>query len=281
MKMKTDEEKIDLIDEDDNVTGQADRLKAGDKLRRSVNVLVFDEDSILVQKRADYKRKNPSRWDIKVAGAVDSLEDYQTAAKRELKEELGIDAPLEWLFNYRYKSKNANHIVGLFIAKYSGDVRPNDEVSEYKWVKVEGLAHELKEDDYCRSSRYLYDNYRNVLFERDAFTNLKDICKKSARLCPWAKKKGLVGYANELILEATEAKEAAESGNIEHLKDELGDVMIDWMHTAIVAGVDVREPLQIAEAKLLRRKPFIMQNKKISLEESRKIWKKVKEEEKA
>jgi 16S rRNA (adenine1518-N6/adenine1519-N6)-dimethyltransferase len=46
-----------------------------------------------LQKRSIWKDRNPGIWDSSAAGHVDSGEDYLTAARRELREELGIEAP--------------------------------------------------------------------------------------------------------------------------------------------------------------------------------------------
>jgi 16S rRNA (adenine1518-N6/adenine1519-N6)-dimethyltransferase len=57
-------------------------------------MLLFNASGELyLQKRSIWKDRNPARWDSSAAGHVDAGEDYLTAARRELHEELGIEAP--------------------------------------------------------------------------------------------------------------------------------------------------------------------------------------------
>ena len=59
-------------------------------------VLVFNtKGEIILQQVAFTKKKDAGKWSYSAAGHVDAGEDYPTAALRELKEELGIDAEIE------------------------------------------------------------------------------------------------------------------------------------------------------------------------------------------
>lgn len=95
--MNAQEEVYDVVDIHDNVTGQATRreIHAKDLLHRSVHIFVFNpEGHLFLQKRSLNKDENPGMWDTSSAGHVDSGEDYQTAAHRELMEELSISETL-------------------------------------------------------------------------------------------------------------------------------------------------------------------------------------------
>ena len=45
---------------------------------------------LFLQKRSPWKDKHPNKWDSSAAGHLDAGEDYETAARRELSEELGL-----------------------------------------------------------------------------------------------------------------------------------------------------------------------------------------------
>ena len=61
---------------------------------RAAHILAFDAGGRLyLQRRAFTKECSPGRWDTSAAGHLASGEDYATAARRELAEELGV-APL-------------------------------------------------------------------------------------------------------------------------------------------------------------------------------------------
>lgn len=60
-----------------------------------VHVCLFGGDGrMLIQKRQSFKQGWPGMWDITVGGSALAGEDSQTAAARELSEEVGIDADL-------------------------------------------------------------------------------------------------------------------------------------------------------------------------------------------
>ena len=65
-----DEEVFDICDKDNVVIGREKRIEVHRKglLHRAVHVLVYDEDKkkLLLQKRAEKKRINPSKWDLSV-----------------------------------------------------------------------------------------------------------------------------------------------------------------------------------------------------------------------
>ena len=77
------------------------------------------------------KDKHPGVWDSSAAGHLDAGEDYATAARRELQEELGItDAPLIRLGHLPPSPDTGMEHVELFVARYDGRVHfPAAEIS--------------------------------------------------------------------------------------------------------------------------------------------------------
>ena len=90
------EEWFDVVDENDAVVGREKRsvVHARNLLHRAVHVLVFDKQGrVFLQMRSKFKDQCPSLWGTSAAGHLDSGEDYAHAARREFREELGIEAP--------------------------------------------------------------------------------------------------------------------------------------------------------------------------------------------
>jgi len=90
------EEIFDVVDDRDQVIGTAARSDVhGRKLRhRAVHVFVFNRNGeLFVQKRAATKDSFPGRYDSSASGHLNSGEDYDACAKRELEEELGLVLP--------------------------------------------------------------------------------------------------------------------------------------------------------------------------------------------
>ena len=56
-----------------------------------MHVLVFNSrGEIFLQKRSMTKDREPGKWDSSSSGHVDSGEDYDACAVRELREEIGL-----------------------------------------------------------------------------------------------------------------------------------------------------------------------------------------------
>ena len=94
--METDEmEFFDIVDENDKVIGNiSENMQNTVKPAqlRFINIIITNnDDKIIVPKRSATKRLFPNCYDFSVGGHVNSGEDYEEAAYRELKEELGID----------------------------------------------------------------------------------------------------------------------------------------------------------------------------------------------
>jgi 16S rRNA (adenine1518-N6/adenine1519-N6)-dimethyltransferase len=89
-------ERFDVVDENDQFVRSEfrDVIHVNNLRHRAAHMLLFNASGELyLQKRSIWKDRNPARWDSSAAGHVDAGEDYLTAAKRELHEELGIEAP--------------------------------------------------------------------------------------------------------------------------------------------------------------------------------------------
>ena len=87
------EEIFDVVNEHDEVIGRAPRREVHrTRLRhRAIHVFVFNaRGEIFLQKRSMSKDSSPGLWDSSASGHVDSGEDYDACAVRELREEIGL-----------------------------------------------------------------------------------------------------------------------------------------------------------------------------------------------
>jgi isopentenyldiphosphate isomerase len=127
------------VDERDVVIGPRAR---GDihrlKLRhRSVHILVFNaQGEVFMQRRSPGKDINPGLWDTSAAGHVDHGEEYDQSARRELLEELGIDAAgsLERLFKLPASADTGWEFVQVYRLTHAGPLRLNaEEITGGHW----------------------------------------------------------------------------------------------------------------------------------------------------
>ena len=105
------EEMIDIVDDDDKLIGRVLWKEMHDKklTHRSSNIFVFNsKGELYVHKRNNKLPLYPGKYDVKFGGILKAGESYEDGAKRELKEEAGIDCELEFMFNFKFRSKENN-----------------------------------------------------------------------------------------------------------------------------------------------------------------------------
>ncbi len=147
--------KVVVIDKSDNVLRLEDKIRAHKNpfpLHRAISVVIYDSDKILIQKRSSLKPTWPLYWSNTCCTHPYKGESYLDAAKRRLKEEMGISTEFKEKFRFIYQAKydkeyGEHELDVVFIGSYSGKVRPNPkEVADYKWIKVPELLENIKKE---------------------------------------------------------------------------------------------------------------------------------------
>ena len=117
---------FDIVDSEGTVIGSAPRSECHGNpslVHRTAHVVVFSSDGrMLLQKRAADKDVQPSKWDTAVGGHLGLGEDYETAARREMAEELGLpeNTPLRFLFDSRIRNEIESENVRVFATVHDG-----------------------------------------------------------------------------------------------------------------------------------------------------------------
>jgi len=113
---------------------------------RCVAVFVLDgQGGLYVQE----SKLGGNRLDHSVGGHVDSGEDYETAAYREMEEELGITgAEIKEIATGHYSDEGPRiHMFGIYTCTAPKDwvFKPNDEVETIYPMKIEDIVREMNE----------------------------------------------------------------------------------------------------------------------------------------
>src|SRR3989338_6631681 len=146
---------ITFVDENDNVVGAGTGKEAREKgiCHRISRIFLFNsKGELLIQKRSDNSTTLPGRYDQSAAGHVDEGEDYLTAAKRELEEEVGVKG-IELTEKGKFftdekdqPGKIVKRFNMLYTATYDGEVKPSPEVvSEVRWIDPKELSKWMEE----------------------------------------------------------------------------------------------------------------------------------------
>jgi isopentenyl-diphosphate delta-isomerase len=148
-------EQVVLVDEQDNATGTMEKIEAHEKglLHRAFSVLLFnDKDELLLQQRAFNKYHCPGLWTNTCCSHPYADENTLTAAKRRLKEEMGIECSLQKVFDFIYKAAFDNGLTEhefdhVFFGRFSGTpvINPK-EVAGWKYLSLNNLKKEMTQD---------------------------------------------------------------------------------------------------------------------------------------
>jgi isopentenyl-diphosphate delta-isomerase type 1 len=144
-------ELLSVVDEDDNlIRGEERRVVHSSTLwHRGVHVFIFNsKGELLVQLRSRIKDKYPNTYDCSLSGQVTFGEDYETTALRELGEELGIgDVEIKPILHFRMPYGPRDYMIcKLFRCNYEGTIKPNEEVSETKFLEMDELKRIVNEN---------------------------------------------------------------------------------------------------------------------------------------
>ena len=160
---ETDTEKLDVLDENGNLTGKTKDRKLvhrdGD-WHKAVHIwIVNDNNEILLQRRVAWKDSNPNMLDISSAGHVVAGDSSLSAAVRELQEELGLKVnPEDLQFVKRIKKQSKytptfidNEFDDMFILKTDKTVSEmktqKEEVAEVFFVSFEKFREMVEGKD--------------------------------------------------------------------------------------------------------------------------------------
>lgn len=142
--MTSSDETVLIVDEHDNVIGQAPRrvMREQGLLHRVTYILVFDSRGrLFVQKRTKTKDLYPGYYDLAAGGVVCADESYDQSAAREAKEELGIERPLVPQFKYFFEDDHNRCWGQVFSCIHDGPfVLQKEEVESGEFMDVRSVT---------------------------------------------------------------------------------------------------------------------------------------------
>src|SRR4051812_19536898 len=140
------DEIFDIVDDRDEVIGQRPRAEVhrlGHK-HRAIHVLVFNSrGEIFLQKRSISKDTHPGVWDSSSSGHLDTGEDYDACAIRELREEIGlvIDEAPQPLFKIDACSETGQEFVWVYTCHSEGPFTLHpEEIERGDWFKQDRVT---------------------------------------------------------------------------------------------------------------------------------------------
>jgi isopentenyl-diphosphate Delta-isomerase len=149
----TDEDLLILVDEKDEPVGVGGKheVHARALRHRAVSVLLRHEDGrLLLQRRAVTKYHSAGLWSNACCGHPRPGEAPADAARRRLREEMGIAVPLRFDGKFHYNAALSgglveNEIVHLYCGWFSGSPDPcAEEVEDWEFVDPARLVEDVR-----------------------------------------------------------------------------------------------------------------------------------------
>ena len=146
-------EEVILVNEQDEQTGTIEKMEAHRKalLHRAFSVFIFNtKGEMLLQQRAMGKYHSPGLWTNTCCSHPRPGEDVEEAARRRLREEMGIDSSLKKIFDFIYRTEFDNGLTEyefdhVYTGIYNGQLNPDQkEVKDFCFRTTEDIEHDLK-----------------------------------------------------------------------------------------------------------------------------------------
>lgn len=156
--MRAGDELVDLVDADDRVlevvTRAEMRARGATARHRACYVAVLTTArELVVHRRAEWKDVYPGWWDVCFGGVLGAGEAWDDAARRELREEAGVDARPDLLGVATWSGPDVALNARVYVVTHDGPYTcPDGEVVEVAMVRLAALERWLDGRPVCPDS---------------------------------------------------------------------------------------------------------------------------------
>lgn len=157
-------ELVDVVDDAGCTIATVTRreMRARRLPHRSTYLLVFNQrGEVFIHLRTATKDVFPSHWDLTIGGVVAAGESFDDGARRELREELGVDAEPKPLFPFRYADA-ASVVYGMvYLVTQDGPFRlQSEEIVCGEFVPLAAVAERATRQRFCPDGLEVWAQYR-------------------------------------------------------------------------------------------------------------------------
>ncbi len=160
-EVTSDDEILDLVDENDQVIGtilRSDTIGGRHEgfLRAAELLIINNKGELWIPRRQMHKRIAPGGLDFSAAGHVSSGDDYERTLTKEVKEEINMDleeSRLEFLKKFHPQPGLPPYFRAVYL--YHSNEVPSynpDDFSEYFWFTPKELLARMKNGELGKES---------------------------------------------------------------------------------------------------------------------------------
>jgi isopentenyldiphosphate isomerase len=157
-------ELVDVVDESGRTVGVVTRAEMRQRRlpHRCTYVLVFNSaGALFVHLRTPGKDVFPSYWDVTVGGVQAAGESYDEGARREVQEELGVDANgTERLFPFQYSDARTTVHGMVYRLVHDGPFRLQpEEIVEGEFLSIDAVLRRSAVEPFCPDGLAVLDEF--------------------------------------------------------------------------------------------------------------------------
>lgn len=145
---------IDVVNDLDEPVGQVKRRNVFEVREnfRVVHAFLFnDRGELLLQKLSPVRKRHPGYWGSSVAGYLFAGEDYETAIRRRVQQELGVEgSDLRFAQKASMDDSGCKKFISLFVGQYGGPLRPDpSQIADVEFLSLDDLRR-MRDDQVRR-----------------------------------------------------------------------------------------------------------------------------------
>jgi len=131
--------------------------------KSAVIIIKNSSGQIFIHQRSNDKDLFPSLYGLGAGGKFGIGEIPEQAAKRELKEELGIEGSLKFLFNFDFESPEVTHTIFVFEMIYNNaiEIREKHKIQWSGWSNLDDADKLLENKKLCPDTAILYKKWKD------------------------------------------------------------------------------------------------------------------------
>ena len=161
--MSASDELVDVIDDAGNTIATVTRRQMRERTlpHRCTYVLVFNSlGELFIHLRTPTKDVFPGYWDVCVGGVLSAGESFDIGAKREIHEELGIDADGVRQFDFWYRGPASFAHGMVYRLDHDGPFRLQvEEIVRGEFVPVREVLERIQREPFCPDGVLVLEQY--------------------------------------------------------------------------------------------------------------------------